>query len=105
MTTFNSNVAKRFIIRQKENENRYHTMNWAGDLDTATISSSDWSTEGSITIANESNATYTATCQLSGTPGRYRVVNQITDSGGNVLERLLDVRIEDNSFDSVPDYE
>lgn len=97
--TFNANQSTLFRANQRENADLDYTINWAGELDTATISSSDWSTEDSVTIANETNTTTTASCDLTGEPGRYRVVNQITDSNGNVDERIIELTILENSQD------
>lgn len=102
MIIFNANLAPIFKASQLENEAETYTMNWAGELDTDTISSDTWTTEDSLTIANESNTTTTSVCRLSASnPGSYRVVNQIVTANGDTLERIIDLYVKDNSPNDV----
>ena len=98
MVTFNSNYAPVFKASQNENEAIRYTMNWAGDLDTDTISSDTWTTQDNLTIAAESNTTTTSVCRLSASePGCYRVVNQIVTAAGDTLERVIELRVGENN--------
>lgn len=90
---------------QRENAALLYTLNYAAELDTDTISTSTWNCEDSgLTIANEANTTQTAAARLSGDVGRYRVVNKIVTSGGDTLERYIDLTIRDNTRYYHPDY-
>lgn len=90
--------------RQTENAALTYTVNWAAELDTDTVSSSTWSSEDSgITIANEANTTTETSCRLSGSTGRYRIVNKVVTANGDTIERYVDLSIIDNSKYNWPD--
>lgn len=78
-------------FHQSENAALTYTVNWAGVLDTDTISTSTWSCEASsVTIAGEANTTTTASARLSASaPGTYRVVNKIVTAAGDTDERVV----------------
>ncbi len=99
MLTFNSNTAPVFQASQNENEAVRYTINWAGDLDTDTISSDTWTNEdGGLTIAAESNTTTTSICRLSsGSPGKYRIECKIVTAAGDSLERVIELHVASNS--------
>jgi len=105
--TFNSNWSPVFRATQNENDALRYTINWAGDLDTDTISSDTWTNEdGGLTIAAESNTTTTSTCRLSASdPGLYRVVCKIVTAAGDTLERIIELRVgENNPVSALSDY-
>ena len=89
---------------QNENAVLSYSVNWGAQIDTATISTSTWTSEDSVTIASDSNTTTTATANLSGGVGCYRVVNKITTSDGQIDERIIVLTILDND-DYLRDYE
>ena len=79
-------------VRHHENATPTYTVQWSSTLPTGvTISTSAWSTEDSnLTIANKANDNDTASARLSSSkPGKYRVVNKIEDSSGDVDERWI----------------
>ncbi len=82
----------RLKAKQSENSVKAYVVNWAGELDTDTISTSTWSSEDNITIASESNTNTTASCTVTGRPGFYRVVNTIT-TASETLERIIELTI------------
>lgn len=95
--TYNANWSNLFKASQNEGEANTYVINWAGELDDDSISTSDWATEDSLTVANEQNTTTQASCRLSATdPGRYRVVNTITTANGNTLQRIIELRVGAN---------
>lgn len=92
--------------QQSENASLNYTFNYASVLQTATISASVWSsTANGVTISATSNTTNTATAKLSGSPGQYKVVNKITTSGGETIERIISLQIVSNDEDGSGDYE
>ena len=91
--------------KQTEDSAETYTVNWAAELDTDTISTSAWSAEDSgVTIANEANTTTTTSARLSGSPGRYRIINKITTAAGDTMERYLDLIVMENDLWYYPDY-
>lgn len=100
--SYNANWALLFKASQNEGEANTYVINWAGELDDDSISTSDWATENSITIANEQDTATQVSCRLSASdPGRYRVVNTIVTTNGNTLQRVLEVRVGANYPDTV----
>ena len=94
------------IFRQQENEAILRTVNWAGELDTDTISTSTWTAENSgSTIASEANTTTTTSARLSGTPGRYLFTNKITTAAGDTREHQVEVEVLNNDRNLVNDYQ
>lgn len=92
--------------QQSENAAYIYTVNYAATLQTATISTSTWSSAANgVTISVTSNTDTTATAKLSGTPGRYKVVNKITTSTGETDERIISLHIMANDQMSQGDYE
>ena len=90
---------------QEENAAITYTVDWTAFLDTDTISSSSWSSEDSgATIANEANTTQQASVRLSGSIGRFRIINQIITAAGDTYERSIDLRVKDNSSGYTWDY-
>jgi adenine specific DNA methylase Mod len=103
--TLNANWSRLFKVSQNENEAKAYVINWAGELDEDAISTSDWTTEDSITIANEESSTIETSARLSAaSPGCYRAVNTITTSNGDTLERIIEVRVGENNPGSLLDY-
>ena len=103
--TINALSSLRIIFSQLENEAKTYTVNWAGFLDTDTVSTSAWSSEDSaLSVENETNTTTSASARLSGDPGRYRAVNKITTAAGDTHERFVDVLIRDNTLGYIDDY-
>lgn len=103
--TLNALIRKRLEVTQEENSAITYTVNWAPFLDTATVSTSTWTTEDSgLTVANKANNTTEASARFSGDPGHYRAVNQIVDSAGDTHERYLDIYIRDNTSGYQFDY-
>ena len=102
------NARKQLLeAQQTENADQTYTVNWATELDTDTISSSDWTSEDNgVTITNKANTTTQASCRLSGDVGRYRVVNKIVTAGGDTMERYINLEIMDNDYyvDTGSDY-
>lgn len=81
------------------------TINWAGELDTDTISTSTWTAENSgSTIANEASTNTTASARLSGTPGAYLFTNKITTAAGDTREQQIEVQVLKNDRAIVRDY-
>lgn len=90
---------------QHENAAKTYTINWAAQLAGDTIATSTWSSEDSgVTIANEVNTTLIASCRISGSIGRYRIVNKIVTAAGDTDERYLDISIRDNTQIFTDDY-
>lgn len=97
-TSFNAIYSALFSVRQPENAKLKYTINWHGAMDSSTISSSTWTTEDSgITISDQANTTTEASCKVTGDPGSYRIVNKVTLADGDIDERIIDVRIIDNT--------
>ena len=93
------------IFQQQENAAIIYTVNWAGLLDTDTISTSTWTAENSgSTIANEANTTTTASARLSGTPGKYLFTNKITTAAGDTREKQIVLVVKDNDHAVNTDY-
>ena len=96
---------RELIAKQTENAALTYTINYAAELDTDTVSSSTWSSEDSgVTIANDANTTTQTSCRLSGDTGRFRVVNKVVTTNGDIYERYIDLRIIDNSKYYWPDF-
>lgn len=95
--TFNANWSLLFNASQNEDEAKAYVINWAGELDEDAISTSEWTTDGSLTIADETNTTTQTFARLSGEPGSYRAVNSIVTVNGDSLERIIQLRIGSNS--------
>jgi len=93
----------RLKASQNENAALNYSVNWGAQIDTATISTSTWTSEDNVTIASESNTTTTASAILSGGVGTYRVVNKITTSDGQTDERIFLITIREND-DYLRDY-
>ncbi len=93
---------KEATISQSENAVLTRVINWAAWLDTNTISTSTWDGDG-MTVSSESNTTTTATCNLTASPGKYRVINKITTSDGQTAERFLNITVLPNEYTT--DYE
>lgn len=98
MRNVNAAHNNEYRFRQQENAALTYTVNWAGQLDSDTISTSTWSSEDSgVTISGESNTTTEASARVTGAnPGTYRVVNKIVTAGGDTDERVIIVRVDDN---------
>ena len=93
------------LFSQQENEVIVYSVNWAGVLNTDTISVSTWTAENSSpTIASESNTTTLASAKLSGSPGTYMITNKITTAAGETREKQLTLKIKDNNSDYISDY-
>lgn len=103
--TINALQGQQFSMQQSENAALFYTVNWAGVLQADTISASEWSCTGGASIASASDTDTTATAKLSGSPGRYRVVNKITTVAGNTDERIILLTISDNDGYRVGDYQ
>lgn len=92
-------------FQQSENAVLDYTINWESEIGSDTISTSTWSTEDSgITISNTSDTDTTATCKLTGDPGRYRVVNKIVTAGGLTDERVIELVVTENNRVTSSDY-
>ena len=92
-------------VKQSENAAQTYTINYAALLDGETVSTSSWTAETSgITIANQSSTDTTTSARLSADPGRYRVTNQILTSGGDTVERYIDLTVMDNDSGFISDY-
>ena len=92
-------------FQQQENAAKTYKVFWGAELESATISTSAWSTENStVTISNEANTTTEASARLTASnPGTFRVVNKIVDSAGDTQERVLILTVKDNDTD-ISDY-
>lgn len=92
--------------QQSENSALNYVINYASLLQTATISASVWSSASNgVTISAPANTTNTTTAKLSGTPGKYKIVNKITTSAGETVERIISLQIVSNDEDGNGDYE
>ena len=93
-------LKKSMTVMQAENAAITYSVNWAGLIDTDTISTSTWTAENSgSTIANEANTTTIASARLSGTPGRYLFTNKVVLAGGDSMERQITLIVTDNDSD------
>ncbi len=93
------------LFVQQENEAILRTIEWSGELDTDTISTSTWTAENSgSTIANEGNDTITTEARLSGTPGCYLFTNKITTAAGDTREQQIQLTVLKNDRSRVSDY-
>jgi len=93
------------LYQQQENASILRTVNWSAELDTDTISASEWKSEYSgASIADESNTANTASARVSGDVGKHTITNKITTSSGNIMERQLIIKIHDNNADAGQDY-
>jgi hypothetical protein len=101
----NALQGQQFSYSQSENAALSYVMNWAGVLQSGTISISTWECNESLTIAATANTTTTATARLSGEPGHYRIVNRIVTASGDTDERIILLTITDNNGYRVGDYE
>lgn len=99
--TINAIQSETAPFHQSENATLTYTINYAPLLQTATISASEWSTTGSVSIASEANTDTTTSAKLSGSTGRYRVVNKITTSAGEIIERIISLTITRNDCGAV----
>lgn len=106
MRTLNANWSSHFQVTQNENEQITYTINWAGVLDTDTISASTWTAlDDGLTIANKSNTTTTTTCRMSTTSaGKYTAVNKITTASSDILEQIIIIQVADNDNSFFNDY-
>lgn len=92
--------------QQSENAAYIYTINYAATLQAATIATSTWSSAANgLTISATSNTDTTATAKVTGTPGRYKIVNKITTSTGETDERIISLYIMTNDQTSQGDYE
>lgn len=89
-----------------ENEAITYTIDYAGLLDTDTISTSTWTAETTgLTVASAASTTTTATARLSGSPGEYLATNKIVTAAGDTREQQVVVNIRDNQSDYINDYQ
>ncbi len=91
-------------FQQSENSALKYTINYIALLQAATISSSTFSATPSLTISS-SNTTTTTTATISGSPGRYKIVNKIVTSTGETIERIIPLHIQRNVAPVVGDYQ
>lgn len=97
---------KRPVFSQLENEAITYTINYAGLLDTDTISTSTWTAETTgLTIASTANTTTTATARLSGTSGEYLATNKIVTAAGDTRQQQVLIRVVDNQEAFISDYQ
>ena len=97
--TLNALTERKHAWTQEENAQLTYGVNWAGLLDSDTVSTSTWTTEDSnLSIDTEASTTKLTTAQLSGDSGRYRAVNKIVTAAGDTHERYIEVTILDNSL-------
>ncbi len=82
---------------QSENADLTYVVNWAAWLDTNTISTSTWDGDG-MTVSSETNTTTTATCNLTASPGIYKVINKVVTSDGQTAERILNITVLTNDY-------
>ena len=82
------------------NEKKDYTVDWSADLATGeTISSSDFEVVGSpasLTLSGETNDNTTATVLTEGGDAgeKYQIRNTVTTSQGNVIESIIEVRVQ-----------
>ena len=81
---------------QDKDEAVARTINWAPDLDGATIVSADWFASG-LTNQSETHTTTVTSVRLAGgVPGQlYKVTCRITTSNGETLEAYFELTIDD----------
>jgi hypothetical protein len=81
---------------QDKDEAVARTINWAPDLDGATISGVTWETSG-LTDQSHTNTDTTSSIRLAGgVPGQeYRVTCRVTTSNGETLESFILLTIDD----------
>ncbi len=74
-----------------------YTFKWANWLDGDTISTSSWSADSGITVYSDSNDTNSTTVFMEGgTAGEtYTVTNSITTAGGLVVDRSMQLQIQE----------
>jgi hypothetical protein len=103
--TVNAIRFDRSVFEQSENAKLDYTINWESELGSDTISTSTWTTEDTgITISDTASTTTTATCQLTGQPGRYHVINKIVTTAGLIDERVIELVITENNSVMASDY-
>jgi hypothetical protein len=103
--TINPLLSRSISFHQSENASLSYTIDYAAYLGTDTIATSTWISRQSLTIMPSSTTT-TATAKVTGSAGRYTLVNKITTTSGNVDERMIKLTITQN--DELPiagDYE
>lgn len=81
---------------QDKDEAVARTINWAPDLDGATISGVTWLTSGLTNQSNTNTDTVASIRLAGGTPGeKYRVTCRVTTSNGETLEAFFELTIDD----------
>lgn len=74
-----------------------YEIDWTSRLDGDTISSSTWTVPDGLTSSSNTNTDSTVTIWLSGgTVGTiYRVMNEITTTGGRTMDQTVNLKISD----------
>ncbi len=91
--------------QQQENSDILYTVNYAAELDTDTIVSSEWlQNTGTGSITDESNTTNSTSARIKGNVGKQRVTNKITTASGNIMERQLIIKVLSNTDLAADDY-
>ncbi len=93
------------LYQQQENADILYSVNWAAELDTDTISSSEWlQNTGTGSITDDSNTTTTASARIKGNVGKQRITNKITTASGNIMERQVIINVLSNTDRHADDY-
>jgi len=93
------------VFQQQENADLLYTVNYAAELDTDTIISSEWlQNTGTGSITSESNTTNTASARIKGNIGKQRITNKITTASGNIHERQVIIKVLPNTDRLGDDY-
>lgn len=96
--TFNPLLGRTFRYEQSENADLKYQGNWGPVVHPLTVSSSTWTVEeGTVTISNESLSGNTTSAEFTGSVGESTIVNKVTLSDGQVDERIIKLKIADNS--------
>ena len=95
---------REMTVQQAENSAITYTINWAGMLDTDTISTSTWTAENGGTVASEANTTTTASARLSGDPSKWLFTNKVVLASGDTMERQITLIVRDNQKGAISDY-
>lgn len=85
------------MICKAPNDNYKYTVEWAAELGADTISTSSWTVESGITNDGDTtdNVTQTTIDLSGGTAGTtYTLTNQITTAGGDVWEKELYIKVQ-----------
>lgn len=95
---FQPMAAREFHFQQSENSELRYTGNWVPVADGNNITASSWEVVGgSLTLSSEALVSNVTSVVVSGGTGLSRLVNKVTFTDGQVDERILNIRITENT--------